>query len=548
MKKILYSFFVIPAVALWGCANFDDLNVNPAASTDMDPLLMIPTIQMMQTENHQEWARYLSYPAGFMNQWTGSWGVVEYGGRGILYDNYSEQMWMSYYPAIVRDVVDVVYRTTGDESKVNLNAIARILKVQIFHRLTDMYGDIPYFDAGKGYTHDVIMPAYDPQSEIYPDLLKELREASEALDPAADAVPNDLYYRGDIARWKKFANSLRLRLAMRLVKVDPATAKSEAEAAIAAGVFTSNADLCYIQHEEWPYDSGGPGKGNAIAVRLQSPDETLNTYRLTTELVRQMENTGDPRLMWYGRAYCNAPRRTDITDIVRSLPEFTSYTSMALDAQRWGWDVWVGNIEITIGTTPVTLTNGEWRLQPSGWVNDTASPYIHLSYAEVELLMAEAAFRGWNTGGTARDHYTKGLEAAVRQWSLWNSAFMGGSPVMDETAIQNFLTNNVLVAGNEMNLINTQLWVLHFLNPHETWANWRRTGYPDLYFHNFEPARNQTNGLFPRRLPYPIEEQMKNEVNYNDVLSRMGGTDDWTKRVWWDAIPASGAPERDDIN
>ncbi len=129
MKKIIYSVSALLAVAMCGCAHFDDLNTNPAESLDMDPGLMIPTIQMRQTENHQEAARYLAYPGGFMNQWSGDWGLVEYGGRGVKSYSYMEQMWMSYYPFIIRDVVDVVHRTTGVENKTNLNSIGRILKV-----------------------------------------------------------------------------------------------------------------------------------------------------------------------------------------------------------------------------------------------------------------------------------------------------------------------------------------------------------------------------------------------------------------------------------
>ncbi len=152
------------------------------------------------------------------------------------------------------------------------------------------------------------------------------------------------------------------------------------------------------------------------------------------------------------------------------------------------------------------------------------------------------------TKGTAAAHYTRGLEAAVRQWSLWTVSAAGGSaPVIDENALARFLANNTLGTGREMELINTQLWVLHILNPLETWANWRRTGYPDLTFHNFEAGRNQSDGLFPRRMEYPVEEQMKNSANYNEALSKMGGTDSWTSRVWWDKVPAPGALEIDDI-
>ncbi|MDR0371376.1 MAG: SusD/RagB family nutrient-binding outer membrane lipoprotein [Prevotellaceae bacterium] len=530
MKKYKVLCLIGSIVFFFGCTDFNDLNTDPTKSTDMDPRLMIPTVQMRQSENHQEWARYLSYPAGFMNQWTGYWGTIEYGGRGQRYGNYMEQMWVSYYPIIIRDVVDIVHRTSDVPEKSNLNAIGRILKVQCFHKLTDFYGDIPYFEAGMGAISGVIRPKYDKQEDIYKDLLKELAEASEQLDPAGDEITYDLYYDGSILQWKKFANSLRLRIAMRLIKVDPALARQEAEKAIAAGVFESNDDICYVKHENTQVDSSGEGKQNGLAARLSVPEDPANnTFRVARELVETMENAKDPRLLYYAGSYYNDPSRTDITATIRALKN--SYAEMALPAQNFSWDdgIWEPAVTIEIGGRNVTIDHNQQRLQPSKYITALDAPYIHISYAEVKFLMAEAAVRTWNVGGgDAQSHYEEALDAAVRQWSLF------GVSNFDEDAITAFVDFNRLKSGEELMQINTQLWVLHFLDPIETWGNWRRTGMPDLKFKNVEPGKNNTNGQFPRRLEYPLEEQMKNKENLDEAIARMGGKDDWTNRVWWD--------------
>lgn len=530
MKHLIYILVLLMLTFTYGCADFDELNENPTKSLDMDAGLLIPTVQMRQSENHQEWARYLSYPAGFMKQWTGYWGTVEYGGRAQKFGNYMEQMWISYYPIILRDVIDAVHRTNDVPESVNVNSVARILKVQCFHKLTDTYGDIPYFEAGMGAVTYNFTPKYDKQEDIYYDLLKELKEAAEAINPAGDEIKYDLYYNGDLTKWKKFANSLRLRLAMRLIKVDPARAKSEAEDAIASGVFTSNDDICYVKHELYQNPSEGVGKGNGLALRLsqvETPQD--NTFRVAKELIRQMEQTRDPRLLICARSYYNDPARSDITALVRA--QKASYEDMALPAQKFSWDegIWESPLTIELNGRNVTLEHNQARLQPSKYITSADAPFIHLSYAEVKFLMAEAAYRGWNVGGgDVQSHYEEGLDAAVRQWSLF------GVTSFDEDEMSTFQLFNKLVPGTELLQINTQLWILHILDPMETWSNWRRTGLPDFEFTKTEDGKNNSNYQFPRRLEYPIEEQMKNKANYDEAISRMGGKDDWLNRIWWD--------------
>ena len=157
-----------------------------------------------------------------------------------------ERLWVAYYPDIIKNAVALVSQTTDNPEEVNLNAIGRILKVEAFLKLTDYYGDIPYFEAGKIYNENIVKPRYDKQEDIYMDFLSELRAASAQLDASAMAPQNDLYFNGDIEKWRRFANSLWLRISMRLLKVNPTLAQQEAKAAYEAGVMTSNSDICYV--------------------------------------------------------------------------------------------------------------------------------------------------------------------------------------------------------------------------------------------------------------------------------------------------------------
>jgi hypothetical protein len=154
------------------------------------------------------------------------------------------------------------------------------------------------------------------------------------------------------------------------------------------------------------------------------------------------------------------------------------------------------------------------------------TPFLHVSYSESQLLLAEAAFRGW-VAGSAADYYKKGVEAGIKQLEIY-----GATPAT-QAAIDTYLNAKPLVAGQELKQISTQLWITYIFNSIEAYSNWRRTGFPVLV-----PITNpdsETNGVTPKRLYYPNDEMQKNEKNYKEALSRMGGTNDWLNKVWWDA-------------
>lgn len=530
MKKI-YSLYFLLILALAGCTDFDQLNIDPDNPTDLDPDLLIPTIQFYPGAEWQEQTRYFIYPGGFMNQWTGNWSVVEYGGLGQKHPNYHERLWTTYYPEGINYSVDVIRRTKDIPDKINIHSMARILRVQLALRLTDYYGDIPYSEAGLGYYESNLKPKYDTQEFIYHDFLKELKEAANAFDSSQPTSQYDLFYQGDLLKWKKYANSLRLRIAMRLIKVEPERAQQEAEDAIRSGVFTSNDDICYVKYENVQSSTFGKSKGNGVANFLYGNNaEAGSEIWLSTEFIRMLEDTNDPRLLLCGEVFLNDMSRTDITAKVRE--KRSCYAAMGTPAQRYSYnqnpDYPRDNLGITIEvngrSTEVTLKDS--RLRPSKYITAFDSPYIYISYAEVEFLIAEAANRGWDVEGDDESHYKKAVTAAMQQWSLFGAT-------IDQSQIDAYMTANPFTPNDAINQINTQLWIIHFLDPLETWSNWRRSGYPKLVFHNYEPSKNQSNGTFPRRMPYPIEEQLKNRTNYNEAVARIG-IDDWTMRVWWD--------------
>lgn len=529
MKKIIYSLLLAMSLtcSFSACDDFGDLNQDPTKSTDMDPNLILPNLQMLLTNDYQEWHRHFMYPGGFVQQWCGDWGTTEYGCLAIKNDAYMGELWLRRYTRMAKGLVDIVERTKDNPATANINAIGRIMRVYVFNQLTDMYGDIPYFDAGYGYYSGVLKPKYDLQKDIYYDFFEQLELANKQLNESSDIVTYDHYFNGDIRKWKKYANSLRLRLALRLIKVDPDKAKQEAQIAIQNGVMESNSDLCMIKYENVANPSEGPGRGNGLANRFR---QEPRNFRYSRRLISYMEQTKDPRIRIYGACYLDDGVQTDVTDLVYE--QIKSYTAMARPTDRFDWEnyedpnVVTSAITINLNGESVIVEPKYQFLQPSNWFMAYDAPYINMSYAEVELLQAEVAFR-WGIGGTADEHFKKALRASVEQMTAY------GAPAVSETVIQSFIDSNQLQSGKELEQINMQIWVGNVLNPFESYANWRRTNIPEILFTNYDPARNQSNGKTPRRLLYPVEEQIKNGANYQEAIERVPGYD-WTVGVWWD--------------
>ena len=534
-KKICFALIAAVILSFTACAHFDELNEDPNSVTNMNPNLIIPTVQHLTTHNWQAQHRIFGV-GGFMNLWTGDYVTMQFG-EGRRNIAVSEYLWHTAYAGqgLVRNVVDIIERTRDDANMVNTHAMARIMRVNVFMQLTDFYGDIPYFDAGMGFFNGIFMPRYDRQEEIYLDFLKELREAAEQLDVNRPVPSVDFFFNGDVERWRRYANSLRLRAAMRLIKVMPDLARTEAEHAVASGVFQSNADILFMAYENVFNSSDGlMDRGNPISNLLQgrnSVDGSL--FFLTRDLIQRKENLNDPRIRFVAGVFLDDRQRTEITDQV--LAARGSYSAMAVPSQMTPWDLEMDNPFPGSESNLLIDVNGEihdvnmrtTRLRPSNYLIAFDAPRIIFSYAEVEFLQAEMAIRGWTTPLSADEHFRRGLEAAVMQWTLFGA---NATPAM----AANFANSVSLIPGQELNQINTQIWMLHLLDPIEAWSNWRRSGYPDIQFYNRRPAVNQTNGQAPRRMQYPLEEQMRNPNNWSEAVNRMGGVDDWMNRVWWD--------------
>ncbi len=529
MKKLSYKLQLVLTLVLLvvvsSCKKFGDANIDSNRSSDMDASLLLSNVQLRfsgDLEVNEKLSTCLTMP---MVQHIGGIWSNRYGQFYIYYRLYLSSLWDYTYRNDVINIVDAVRKTSNDPLKTNLNAICRIMKVYEFARLTDVYGDIPYREAGKAYSEGIVRPAFDRQQDIYNDFFKELTEASAQLDASKDVVKGDLFYNGNIAAWKKFANSLRLRYAMRLVKIDPDKARTEALAAYNAGVFASNADICLMNHQDVQNIYDVDMRGNGISSSFTQSEVVP---RVTSTFINQLNSTNDPRLPHVVRYYIDIINRPfDRLDISDQLRPIIGYNGVK--PTEYVWDGWMNQIDIQVpGQGTVTAVNNDQKAQLANFLIRRNAPFFHMTYAEVEFLLAEATVRwGLNTGGTTAQHYAKGMEAACRQLSLYP-----GGPSISTADINTFTQGNLLIPGREIELINTQLWVALLLNGPEAYANWRRTGYPAL-----TPSITQesTTTAIPRRFEYPILELEQNAKNVAVAITNLGaGGNSWTNRVWWD--------------
>ncbi len=513
--------FAIAAMAtslLASCDNgFEDMNINPNAVVTpvVDNLFSYNITRVGGTgfENHRGNLIY----AGAMVQHFASLTTYWSGDKYLYNDQYSGAFFLTAYTdgAQVKEIEQLISLLKDKPDDINKYSIVRIWRVFIYHRITDLYGDVPYSQAGKGYLEGIYNPAYDTQQSIYMDMLKELDEATQALNASGTTFgAADYIYGGDIAKWKKFGYSLMLRLGMRLTKVDASTAETYVKKAISGGVMTSNEDIAKLAHS-----AGNNNNYNQDSQILttQEYDATnlkgIANSKLSKTFVDFLKINNDPRLpyiatLWQGNADPAQQVTSTLPAVQKGLPNGYDATTIKTLIPTWNDNTLAEYSEANLNT-----------------VGSFTAPTIFQSYAEVELLLAEASLRGWGDGQTA-SHYNKGVTAAMAMFSLYPN-----STALDASA---YLTAHPFMAGSiesQMEQIHTQYWAACFLNSYEAYANWRRTGYPVLTPTNY--AGNETSGTIPRRLRYPLNEASVNAEQYQKVVQQQGA-DLLTTRVWWD--------------
>ena len=532
----------------------EDVNTDDSKAETIDPNAQLTTALLQTYGDFSLMDTYRSYITGFTQYYAGGWNVSNYAGAVYPKDSEMAYPWNRYYQISIKNL------RTGDMP--NTNAALRIHRAYMMAVLSDIYGDIPCTEAGMSFIDGNATPKYDTQEEVYDFIFSELKACAAQLGTGTDAISGDVTsLGGDSEAWKRYANTLRLRYAMRISDVAPERARTEFESALNAdgGIISSADEDAYIKYIDAPftlYDGAADldFRANALGEMIYGQDPQSPSF-VSSTLFNYMKKMHDPRLYRIARCYIHTTRSQtdtsgnfDVTDEVLAWGERGGEGIVPCNVGDAWWSDWVSapaNSDIPTLNSLATLypdKGYDKNNYPARMIRPTIAvafcnadcPGILITSAEVEFLLAEAASKGWNVPGDAESHYEAGIRASMQ---MLNNYYDIVSKISD-AEIEEYIAENPL-GDNPRESINTQAWILHLTNPNEGWANLRRSDYPALADRTLLPVRGDfphedPNMQTPVRLRYPLLEASYNSVNYEEAVDRLGGTDDWHHRVWWD--------------
>ncbi|MEH6681027.1 MAG: SusD/RagB family nutrient-binding outer membrane lipoprotein [Sediminicola sp.] len=409
--------------------------------------------------------------------WAQSWAQATYvdeSNYDIIGRDPSQAYWTTYYNNVINDLNSAITIIEEDElmdpqTKANQLAVIEVLQVYVYQHLVDLNGDVPYSEAGDILN---LFPAYDDAETIYLDLIERISAAQAALAGGGSSFDTDIFYGGDVSKWRKLANSVKLRIGMRLADFNPTLAATVVSEAYAGGVFESNDDNTVIQYETSPTVNNNP------LYDLFVTQNRGGDYIASETSVNMLVSLDDPRLDNY------------VDD----------------------------NLEPYIGG-PIGGNNAYanyTHLNPN-IVENATYPGTIMDYAEVAFFLAEAVERGY-ISGSAEEFYNSGIEASI--------LYYDGTPEEVTEYLAQPSVAYATATGDYKQKIGTQKWIALFNRGFEAWTEYRRLDWPELVL----SAQSQKE--VPLRMIYPVKEVSVNGANYNAAASAIGGDDLYTPLFW----------------
>ena len=490
--KFLNFRYIVMALCVIGCTgDFEEVNTNPNNPLSTTPNLLLTGLErdMMNSLLNEAWGIgniVIQHTAKnqFVNEDRYLWGELN-GVWNAVYDN-------------MRDVNTIITQAK-ETNQTNYLGVALVMKSWMFSLATDCYGDVPYSQAAEGKS-GVLFPQYDSQEDIYNGILSDLAEANSLLASAGN-ISGDVIYGGNVQKWRKLANSLRLRYLMRIS--DRRDVSNDMNAILndptTHPVFESNED-----HAVYTYQASSPNQFPLFSTRIGS----FNEFRASKTLVDFLSGLNDPRLYIYFRP-------TPVTEVTATTDD-DKYDGIpnGLDdviAQTYNGGQ---QFQARIGALFYEQANTPLGIQ--------VAKGVIMTYAELQFILAEAREKGLANIGNAETYYLNGINASFNYYSI-------------DPDDNYFTQDNVTYTGTleeRLEKIGKQKWAAAYFQGYEAWFDWRRTGYPIL-----APAvDNQNDDRIPVRFIFPRIEQSLNATNREVAIARQGA-DDINTRVWWDVQP-----------
>lgn len=506
-NSLIYIVLIIPLIVMISCdKDFEEINKNPVGSTVCDPEYMLNNAIRSSIRTA------LNYEGPIVQQvLTLQPGTMQGGNFNVDWDPGLSALWNMMYTGPIKNIQDILYATKDDPVKTNIYNMSRIWKAYCFMILVDSYGNVPYFEAGLGYLDALYLPKYDNGDVIYNDILKELQEATDALDASKPLATTDLFYAGNIAKWKMLGNSILLRAAMRLTKVNPAKAK---EYVIIATNPTRGGLI-----ETPTNDAGIPATSNFTNPATGGfHGSERGNYYLTEPFVNHLKNTNDPRIKKIAVRYADPAKLLGQTGAEDTDPDHQI-------GMPYGYNG--GNI-VEAPDFPGILGAAFAYSQPNRrTIAGQLARCHYVTASQTLLLKSEAVYREYIAGDVVA-LYNAGVKAHMNSFKVIEP--ISEIPQAEQDA---YLTENPFNLSTALEQINTQYWISAYLNFMEGWANFRRSDFPTLEPNPSPSADPSVVGGFIRRFGYPDREYSVNPANLQAAIS-LQGPDIMSTRVFWD--------------
>lgn len=474
--KINYLYILLSGALLLSSASckkaLDESNVNPNASQNAQPDYLLTAAIKATSDTYWGTTNNMNSSLLFVQHWA----KIQYTDpdRYIFANTDFQELWTAGNSKGIVNLNQII-KLADAQANPNYKGVALVLRSWIFILMTDAYGDVPYSQAGN--IDQYLLPKYDAQKDVYLGVLEDLKTAQAALDPSGKAILGDVIYANNIALWKKFANSLRLRVALRIADREPELARQTIAAIQTEGgsYISANSETAQLVYKTSPNQ-------NPISNLFDTRDD----YRISKTIVDQLTALNDPRLPVYAS-------KAAATQLYTGVPNgLLTGDAAALGLTR-------------------TSKPGTYFLAPT-------APAVIISYSEVLFDRAEAAARGF-TGENAAELYGQAIEASLSQYSVSSA----------DIATYKALPAVQYDAANYKKSIGNQKWIALFGEGLEAFAEWRRLDYPVL-----APAvAGSLDGKIPVRFIYPGTEQSLNPDNYKAAVAHQGA-DVLTTKLWFD--------------
>jgi hypothetical protein len=519
--KYLFSKLIlfVSLIVLVGCTeDFEEINTNPL-SLSTGKLAESQVLQGQAFAQAQytsmmglHWRFQISQSL-FSDLWAGYYATTAVGfdsDRFTQVGRWADLAWGSFY-GISAPQIKLVEDLARESGNTIGEAMAKVVRVNGYHRMTDYWGPIPY----SQYGNEELTVPYDLQSDIYQNFFATLDEASSALSSGGTSFAgSDRMYGGNASKWRKFTESLRLRLAMRVKYVNPSLSKAQAEKAFSSGALITD-----------PSDNATVSTDGIN----RNPLETITDwgeFRMSATMESILKGYGDPRMQVY----------------------FDPAAAGDSDGDGIPYEgLQNGQTKVTLGSSQNaghSDVNVFYRDVAKGGSNP---PIDVLRASEVHFLLAEAALSGYNVGGSAKSYYESGIKVSMKERTGASDAdiaaytsssntpvsFDGGTTPAVSTIPVKFNESNNEIALEQ---IITQKWLALFPNGWEAWAEARRTGYPRQYARAASDNPDVPKDKIPSRMIYTSSEFTTNKEAVNAVISssELGGSDKNSTKLWWD--------------